>query len=228
MRLSADSAGVRLLPAGAARAGATVGTCLYRADMTSHALAEWFGTRAARLDRLVDAHRAVAGPGPGRRWLTEEVNHALIVRLAGEFQGYCRDLHDEAVEVVTASAASSPPAIVEILRAGLIDGRQLDRGNATWSNVCNDFARLGLSLADEVKSRHPARYSSWVDKVGCLNAARNAIAHHDRAGLAACQAQQPLTLGTFTTWRSALRGVSAAMETAVGAYLRSMTGAAPW
>jgi hypothetical protein len=63
--------------------------------MTSVALQAWRSTRANRLDRLQSAHTAIGGSGPGRRWLTEELNHALILRLAAEFQGFARELHDE-------------------------------------------------------------------------------------------------------------------------------------
>lgn len=58
--------------------------------MSSAALTSWRTDRAARLDRLVAAHAAVGGAGPGRRWVTEELNHALILRLASEFQGFAR------------------------------------------------------------------------------------------------------------------------------------------
>ncbi|MDX6343200.1 MAG: hypothetical protein QOH87_3338 [Trebonia sp.] len=55
----------------------------------------WAAARANRIKRLRAAHEAFGGTGPGRRWVTDELNHALILRLASEFQGFARDLHDE-------------------------------------------------------------------------------------------------------------------------------------
>jgi hypothetical protein len=34
----------------------------------------------------------VRGANSGRRWITDELNHALILRLAAEFQGFARHL----------------------------------------------------------------------------------------------------------------------------------------
>jgi hypothetical protein len=71
--------------------------------MTSVALNAWRSTRAGRLDRLRSAHTAIGGSGRGRRWVTEELNHALVLRLAAEFQGFARDLHEESSPVIGSS-----------------------------------------------------------------------------------------------------------------------------
>jgi hypothetical protein len=55
----------------------------------------WASARTDRIKRLRAAHQTLGGTGPGRRWVTDELNHALILRLASEFQGFARDLHDE-------------------------------------------------------------------------------------------------------------------------------------
>ncbi|MGQ0464789.1 MAG: hypothetical protein ACT4QG_05670 [Sporichthyaceae bacterium] len=187
--------------------------------MSSNALDDWSGARAAGLDRLLLAHRAVAGAGPGRRWITVELNHALIVRLASEFQGFCRELHDETAEALLAAKVPTDREFASVVAFLLGTGRRLDRGNASWGNVCDDFARFGLSLADLLRARQPSRYPAWTRTMDRLNAARNAIAHDDRAGLVQCAAVEALTLETFRRWRRNLDAIARAMDAVIGAYL---------
>ncbi|MGQ0630006.1 MAG: hypothetical protein ACT4P1_03125 [Sporichthyaceae bacterium] len=190
--------------------------------MTSRALTDWRSTRALRLDNLANAHRAVAGVGPGRKWLTTEINHALIVRLATEFQGFCRDLHDSSIETIVTTRLGGDPAMASLMRSLLEDKRRLDTGNAGWGNVCHDFTRLGIRLADELAARNPGSYGEWVETLERLNKARNAIAHDDRSRLAECQAQRPLTISTFRAWRRTLSAIAAGLDETVGAYLKEL------
>lgn len=190
--------------------------------MTSHALTNWRSTRAARLDNLANAHRAMAGAGPGRKWLTTEINHALIVRLATEFQGFCRDLHDNSIEAILTTRLAGDPAMASLMRSLLEDKRRLDTGNAGWGNVCHDFTRLGIRLADELAARNPGSYTGWITTLTRLNTARNAIAHDDRIKLAECRAEQPLTISTFRAWRRTLTSIAAGLDEAVDAYLNEL------
>jgi hypothetical protein len=57
--------------------------------VTSAGLIQWKNDRATRLDRLVSAHKTLRGMN--RRWVTDELNHSLILRLASEFQGFARE-----------------------------------------------------------------------------------------------------------------------------------------
>ena len=196
--------------------------------MPSGALEKWRGARAARLDNLAAAHRAVAGDGAGRRWLTVEVNHALIVRLASEFQGYCRELHDQAIDAFLAATFDAGRPAAPIVRRLLTSGRKLDSGNASWANMNNDFARLGMSIKTELSSRYPRRSGPWTTKLERLNDARNAIAHDNTAQLAKCHAEQPLTLATFRTWRSGLDQMASGLDEVVAAYLEDLNGDEPW
>jgi len=196
--------------------------------MTSQALVAWEEERATRLDKLVFAHQAVAGNGPGRRWLTEEINHALIVRLAAEFQGFFRDLHDESITAFIDQAIPGSAEIRTTIRALLENGRKLDNGNANWANIVSDFSRFGVSLARELEAMQPRYYAGRRDKLHRLNAARNAIAHNDPVKLAACEAEQPLSLATFTSWRKALDGTATGVDRVMSAYLIDLTGTRPW
>jgi hypothetical protein len=71
--------------------------------VTSAALRNWKTDRAAHLDRLLAARRALRGMN--RRWVTDELNHSLILRMASEFQGFARELHDETSLATRCSAS---------------------------------------------------------------------------------------------------------------------------
>lgn len=197
----------------------------YGVNVPSQALADWVGDRSESLDRLLAAHSAVSGRRPGRRWVTTEVNHALIVRLAGEFQGFARDLHDEAID---AFSIGLPPSQGTVVRAALQRGRRLDTGNASWSNVVSDFTVFGLSLSTDLAASDPFRYPKWVACLDGLNASRNAIAHQDPTQLAVMRLRHGLTPNTFRSWRSSINEVASALDRATGSYLRSLNGVAPW
>ena len=54
---------------------------------------------------------------PARRKATEQLNWALALRLAGEFQGFARDLHDEATIALAGTAVT--PALESVLQEHL-------------------------------------------------------------------------------------------------------------
>lgn len=198
--------------------------------MTSQALIAWNHERAERLDNLIAAHHAVSGNGAGRRWLTEEVNHALISRLAAEFQGYFRDLHDESTVSFIQTSIPNSVAIRTTVQAVFETGRKLDSGNANWANIVSDFSRFGVSLKDELQARQPARYKDRILRLTHLNETRNALAHNDSTKIAMCEAREKygLTLATFKGWRSTLNALAGGVDGIMGAYLKDLTGSRPW
>lgn len=195
--------------------------------MQSNAYTKWTTTRSSRLDRLVVTHDAVRGVGPGRRWFTEELNQALITRLAAEFQGFCRDLHNDASKVVASQIED--PALRKVVADSLLAQRKLDRGNATWGNVCEDFKSLGIDLAKDVgNTAGAARYSTYTRALETLNEARNAIAHQDAKKLQECLKKTRLNLTTFKTWRKKLDRVAKDMDCVTTSYLEGLAGESPW
>ena len=66
--------------------------------MPSKALGYWEKESASELDELENAHVKVGGKGPGRKYLTRQINHAYLVAKAARFQRFCRDLHSEAAQ----------------------------------------------------------------------------------------------------------------------------------
>jgi hypothetical protein len=79
--------------------------------MTSKALTNWQTDRAIRLDRLEVAHGAVGG-----RLLAGGLSRALVLQLTAEFQGFARDLHDEASRALATALAQGDPERRERLR----------------------------------------------------------------------------------------------------------------
>jgi hypothetical protein len=95
--------------------------------MPSAALENWLAARAGALDEIEHAHRSVGGTGPGRRYVTQHINQAYAVLLSSQFQGFCRDLHEECADHLV--APSPAPVLLATYRSNLLFGRKLDTGN---------------------------------------------------------------------------------------------------
>ena len=165
----------------------------------------------------------MGGTGPGRRYATEQVNHAYAVLLASQFQRFCRDLHTEAADRV--AAAVHDPHVQRVIRRQFDVGRQLDRGNANAGNLGSDFGRFELRLWDALIA-HRGRNRGRQADLETLNRWRNAIAHQDfdpaRLGTAA------LRLSRVRQWRRTCDGLAGDMDLVVGSHLRTMPGVASW
>src|SRR5712692_5986443 len=114
---------------------------------------EWHRTRALDLDDIEAAHRSVGGTARGRRYATEQINHAYAVLLASQFQGFCRDLHSESVDCLVRIVA--PAVLQSVLRAEYLLNRSLDRGNANPGTIGSDFNRLGVEFWRQVYTDYP-------------------------------------------------------------------------
>lgn len=202
---------------------------MYRASVPSVALARWRSERANRVDELMRAHSAVGGGGPGRRVGTVQLNWSMALRLAAEFQGYSRDLHDIAVDHLTESLAPKASPLASILRTNLTHSRDLDRGNAQPRSLARDFGRLGFQLWPALALKD-ARSERWKRALEALNQARNAIAHADDRKLATLATEGwPMQLRTIRSWRASLDSLATCMDLVVADSLAAMTGKrAPW
>src|SRR5436190_15301576 len=109
--------------------------------MSSVALQDWLTVRIPRLDEIEDAHRSIGGSGPGRRYATQQINQAYAVLLASQFQGFCRDLHEECVDHL--ARAVTPASFRRLLQTEFELHRRLDVGNPSPGNIGADFNRLG-------------------------------------------------------------------------------------
>ncbi|MEV3963867.1 hypothetical protein AB0M34_23765 [Nocardia sp. NPDC050193] len=184
----------------------------------------WQVERCAALDSLEEIHGKITGRRRGRQYATEHLNLALFVSLAGEFQGFCRELHDEAAVALSDSLGSPADPRVSIFRNALVRGRKLDQGNAQPASLGADFQILGMTLWPDVHAAYPKLGTKWHDTLRRLNKVRNAIAHRNDAQLTTVKGEQPLNLATFLRWRRSLNGAAAGFDNTVGAYLKETAG----
>jgi hypothetical protein len=153
------------------------------------------------------------------------------MRLAGEFQGFARELHDLAIELYVQQIDAVNPRLGRIVRIDMSRGRNLDRGNAQPGNLGSDFARLGLLLWPALDAASNSRSKKWNKDLESLNLARNAIAHDDQVNFLELKAlgKFPITLTTVKVWRRSLDALAIKMDDVVGAYLGSIIGGPqPW
>lgn len=195
--------------------------------MSSRAFHEWAGARQRRIDDLYGAHAAVLASRAGARAATEQLNWAVVLRLAAEFQGFARDLHDEAADVLLSHVAA-PRDLTSVLRAVLAFQRRLDSGNATRRNVEQDFGRFGFDLFGEVGCRY-ARAPDWIDALNRVNDARNGVGHAQPANIARAAGAARLGVQQARRWQASLRALARAMDTVTANELAKLTGGpAPW
>jgi hypothetical protein len=188
----------------------------------SAAYKRWSQDRQHDLDEFEAAHRAVGGGGRGRRYATQQINHAYTVMVSSQFQGFCRDLHSEAVSFLERSTA--PQLVAQTFGLVMMQGRKLDAGNPNPGNIGSDFARFGMNLWTEVAALD-TRNRDRQRALDELSEWRNAIAHQDWSKVGGSPS---LSLPTVRRWRSTCRQLAKSFDRVVGARLAAMVGAAPW
>lgn len=191
--------------------------------MPSVAYRRWATVRASALDEVESAHTAIGGTGRGRRYATQQINHAYAVLLAAEFQGFCRALFMECVDAIV---AATPPALQTIVQKSLCLALQLDRGNATPGSLGSDFGRFDLRFWPALIARDP-KVADWQRLLGKLNEWRNAIAHNDFDAVNA-GGTITLQLRDVRRYRGACRRLARAFDELLRAELSVKTGRPPW
>ena len=192
--------------------------------MPSRSLQEWRTKRTNELDEIETAHTAIGGSGRGRRYATQQVNHAYVVLLSSQFQGFCRDLHSECVGHLL--QIIQPASLQAVLSAEFLLHRTLDRGNPTPGNLGADFNRLGLEFWIEVNQirRINERRQKYLEE---LNDWRNAIAHHD-FDPAKLGGRRTLTLERIRRFRSVCNALATDFDRVMARHLETITGSNPW
>lgn len=181
------------------------------------------------LGRLARCAPSIGGTGVGRRWRTEQINWALVLRLAAEFQGFVRDLYWAGVEVFVSNTARGDPRLSGILESLLTRNLKIDRGNATREAIEDAFDRLGLDWWRDLE-RRDKRTRQRLEQLERLNRARNAIAHAQPSALEDLRDEgYPLTLATVMTWRQALNALTVSMDGELADHFRRLFGLPrPW
>lgn len=194
--------------------------------MPSKSVETWRTTRAESLDEIVAAHRKVGGSGRGRRFATQQINHAYAMLLSSQFQGFCRNLHAECIDHLFGSVASFSVPLFEIIRRDFIQGRKLDKGNPNPGNIGSDFNRFGIKFWDDVL-RHDLQNAARQKELELLNEWRNAIAHQDfdpsKLGRI-----RTLRLSHVTQWRQVCDVLAVEFDEVLRNHIHSITGISPW
>jgi hypothetical protein len=185
----------------------------------------WNTDRRAALDQIAAAHAAVGGAAPGRRYATQQINQAYAMLLSSQFQGFCRDLHSEAVDHICGPVAAGNSRML-LLRIRFTTGRKLDMGNPNPGNLGADFGFFNLQLwpalnmhntANQARSKVLAELNEW----------RNAIAHQD-FDPAKLGGRIAVLLSNVKRWRRNCEDLATDLDFVVGAHVATITGAKPW
>lgn len=162
------------------------------------------------------------GRGRGRRYATLQLNHAYAMLLSSQFQGFCRDLHTEAIDHLARQIPVA--ALGPVVAAALTQSRKLDQGNPNEGNLGSDFGRLGMQLWPAVRQLS-ARNDGRQRRLRELSTWRNAIGHQDFAPVGG---DPKLTLATVRAWHASLDGLAKAFDRAVRAHITGLAGSPPW
>ncbi len=192
--------------------------------MPSAALLNWQNDRMSRLAEIDTQCIAVLGLTVPNPPLADENLRGYVMLLSAHFQGFCRDLHTECVQIV---AAGAPPAMRAMIQKFGVADRNLDGANPRYETIRNDFERFGFDLNAELAASTVTggQNAYWVTLLGHLNLWRNYAAHHKTSPPVA---GGPLILPTVRSWRISCDGLAAELDRIMYNHLVSLTGTAPW
>ncbi|HST81670.1 MAG TPA: hypothetical protein VLL08_08045 [Kineosporiaceae bacterium] len=161
--------------------------------------------------------------------MAQEWTHALILRLASEFQGFCRDLHNDVSKAVAWALAASDEDIRLLILVGLTTDRALNRSSADPQTLAKDFARFRITLWADLKRRHPRSAPGWEESLRLLHAARNGVVHDDLDKLAHVQAEGwEMDITSVVRWRNQLDEAVTALHDVVIAAMAELFGDIRW
>jgi hypothetical protein len=185
--------------------------------MESLALILWDLNRTNELNRFEQILRLIGAKGPSVRGARQQINHAYVLMLSSQFQGFCRELHSECVNELVERL--SPPGLRAVVRQSFLASRFLDRGNATWRNIGDDFNRLGMTFWDDVIATD-SKNANFKNRLDSLNNWRNAIAHNDFDP--AKLGHDTLTLEMIRDWRKACDSLARVFDNVTRLYLTKL------
>jgi hypothetical protein len=153
--------------------------------------------------------------------MTRQINYAYTVLLASQFQGFCRDLHDECIGILVQWIR--PVGLQDAFEKALLMNRKLDSGNPNPGNIGSDFNRFGLDFWGEM-DRLDGRNGDRRKQLQDLNEWRDAIAHQARRVLS----RRPLHLREVRGWRRACEDIATCTDEVMRVRIELITGASPW
>lgn len=147
--------------------------------------------------------------------------------LVAQFQTYCRNLHDEVIELHLSRANERQRALLETL---LTRERDLDTRTPRTSVLGRDFGRLGLVVVPAMKDEG-AETEEALRRLDVLVDFRNAIGHGNETEIAALVAEGRIkaTKTTYRRYRKTLELLAATMDRVVAGKLSDLLDVpVPW
>lgn len=195
--------------------------------MTSPALTTWQSSRLSRLDRLIALHPDSAGSTTDPA-VAEEWTQALVLRLSSEFQGFCRDLHNDLARTIARALTGWDEKTRSLVFAGLTRGRALEQKSASAETIRADFDRLSVDLL-LLLSTHPRAGPQWTGELGQLHRARNGVVHDDPDKIKKLKKEgRELSLATVIRWRNWVDGLVEAMDDVTSSRMSELFGMIRW
>jgi hypothetical protein len=188
--------------------------------MPSNALLHWQTDRIPRLNEVDAQCNASLTLVPANPLLADENLRGYLMLLSAHFQGFCRDLHSECIQI---AAIALIPSMQAMFQSQCQAGRQLDGANPKYSTLRKDFERFGLDLASTLAA-NPAN-SPRITHIDHLNLWRNYAAHH----LTSMPVQGgPFTVVTIQIWKNDCDGLATELDGIMYNQLQVLIGVAPW
>jgi len=186
--------------------------------MPSVSLQHWQTDRIRRLIEMETHCAASAALAPANALLAEESLRGYVMLLSGHFQGFCRDLYTECVQVF---ASQMPASLQASIQAQFSTSLKINSNNPTVDTLRKDFERFAITLDFAADPSNGLR----VTHLGQLNRWRNAVAHRTTGAPAGVPV---LALTSVQAWRVSCEGLAAWLDGVMYNELRRLLGAAPW
>jgi hypothetical protein len=162
--------------------------------------------RPRDVDQLMDAHTAVAGSTPGRKYDVEGLNRAAVLMLCSHFEGYLEDIMEEALKGV------NPQLNAAALTGGF---------HNPWPDRIDElFSFLGMQKPSKSISWRKAGNSVVRKSLEKLVRTRNKLAH----GTTGVKVKK----SEVRSMRRYVEGFAREFDGHVRAQVHSLTGNYPW
>src|SRR5216110_325380 len=112
--------------------------------MPSTSLLWWRSDRMQRLGEVESQCAACLALVSPPAQLIDENLRGYVLLLSAHFQGFCRDLHSEATQIVVSKVRRT--SLEVLFQAQFSAYRKLDHGNPNLENLREDFKRFGFIL----------------------------------------------------------------------------------
>ncbi|TDQ49961.1 hypothetical protein EV190_1145 [Actinorugispora endophytica] len=157
------------------------------------------------------------------------MNHAVVLRLASEFQGFSRQLHTESLDFLKGRLLPGQPQFWTYLLVPYTKASILNTGNATAKALAEDFGLFGVLLWEKLRQTYPGQVDAWRRELNWLNKARNALAHEDYNQLVKLTADSvSIDDARARKWKTVLDELTEGIDRIVGDHFGIVFGVRPW